>query len=194
MDFNQYLWELGLEHRMNANKEEWARPVNNISLEEMKSYCISKGKRLLTAPIYDANVFYRKKKSDASGSPFELISRGQLAPELPSVSLNQHDDTYSTDSASWIGTFQWRTQYFEVLDNPWAPLFNLSTYSKLWPAKHGWDYLSYRTSWNGREGELQEVSPRHSVWGELNLFSTEPLDFKKVPLVFRCYREWGDFF
>ncbi|MDH4467501.1 MAG: hypothetical protein QE271_05530 [Bacteriovoracaceae bacterium] len=187
-DYNEFLWFQGKENQIQSNAEKWPFPVTNLTQVEMKDFCHFRGKRPLTAALYDANVFFRKPNSE---NQFELISRNQLFPQSPKGLNDKTKKAFSMDYASWMGTFQWKDHYFEAVENAWDPTFNLSTFSLLLPADHPWNHIAYRTGWNGKSGEGSKMNSANSIWG---MIESIPLNPSKVEIAFRCYQEFGEFF
>lgn len=187
-----------LNHMNHNEMEHDDQPATQLSLRQQKAYCTFRGKKLLTAPLFDAATFYRsgvelQNEWQRSLYPWgntplakmDKLLENQCRFVFSKECLRLTDTTYSLDNISWMGIFQIMGGVPESLDNPIDPFFNLKASSYFTMQNSAWNQLGVRMHWNGKMMDEQEWQNLHSVLGEEVPFGYNHHD--PLPIGFRCY-------
>lgn len=150
------------------------RPSSLLSLEEMKSFCAFRGKRLASAQVVEAASFYPSGSSEKAGRTLirydypwtrrkseSFLYKVKKDPEL---SLTKFDCektyvqncfevtpfvTHMTKSSSWSGIFQVMGGPFEAYENNLESRRNLRASSFYFPVESDVHKLGEKLYWDG---------------------------------------------
>ena len=159
------------------------RPVTQLSFLEMKEYCESIDKKLLTAKLYDAMNLQGKRIKEllveSNGSEcLDFYHRDCFVKKEKMFYL-------STDNVSQIGTYDIRGGAFEAVQNDEHPFFNLIASSMYFGPKSYWHNITHRTHWDGLGHKRKNFNFISSITGEY----LESINGKNLKVGFRCYRD-----
>jgi hypothetical protein len=161
---------------------QWHEPALNLSVEEQKNFCLSRGKKLMLSHLLDA----------ASFTPFEIFK----PQEIPRRSIYPWGDRINKENnpknntISWMGINHIWGEELESTVNYFHPWLNLKVNSKHFAQAHVLQHLGRRVHWDGED------------FFHLNFHFSSSINYrppiKDIPLdaelgvAFRCYMERGD--
>ena len=180
-----------------------AAPATMLTKKQMEDYCMTYGKGVLPAHLYDAATFHPEKYEDKNKNYIyrsrypeggrnskhflEKIKKGKLdkpnsdqcrkAYGLECFQITQFEH-HSRASTTWSGLYQVMGGYPEYLENYIDPKRNLKASSFYLPMVSQFHQLGKRSYWDGEGGGFQNF--------EAGLYP--PID-KNYEVAFRCYRE-----
>jgi hypothetical protein len=186
------------------NKNLWAYPATFLNRREMEKYCHFRGKKVLSASVYDAMTFYpynltkmrpkliyrgpypwSKKKNDTflyqalMYSDFQIKSEHCLKVYTKECKEINSLFKYFSESVSWVGMFQILGGYLEYVENKIDSEKNLKASSFYFKSHSSWHALGERAYWDG-EGFLHI---------NFNWFNKPPeKDEMSYEVGFRCMR------
>lgn len=164
-----------ISSKLREDSKLWPFPATFLTVDNMRKYCAFKGKKVLSAHVYDAFTFipfnldnkfpkriYRspypwsKKSNDAWPYKMKKYDDYQITDEdckncysqecVGKISINE----YFKESVSWAGLFGVLGGIMEYLENPIHPRENLKASSKFFTGDSDWHALGIRAFWDGQ--------------------------------------------
>ncbi len=192
---------------LKKNIFSWTEYADNLSLNEMKDYCHSRGKKLLSTRIYDAASFFRDESKEHLTSLFAWGDRnkGLISPradfldqyesggkvpkrtchKIPTKECLASFRSYEKDNISWMGIHDVMGGYLEAMDNQEYPYFNIKASSFYFDQFSPWHLLSHRFHWDGRGFESKNFTFDSSLLGTKG----DAIEDSNIKVGFRCMRE-----
>ena len=158
----------------------WSRPASGLTYDQMRKYCVFRGKQLLEAHIMDAASFFPQEKQipdfflrnpypwtpRAKESFLNKTGKGEIVPttkdcsrayvkECQSITPFEY---HSNDAASWMEIYATLGGYLEAVRNPVYPLKNLKASSFYFAAASTWHQVGRRALWDGQGFRLPNFS------------------------------------
>lgn len=181
-------------------------PATNLTLEEMKKFCFSRGGHLLQAHYYDAAAMFPKNTEDPRPesitlSYFPWTTKNKTEPlflwqenKLKTAPKNICDRLRSSDCQqhqvyvagnkfeTWAGLGDILNGYSEVVDNPIEPNRNLSFFDYSQSSKSKYLRLGVRVEWDGKDFGKDHFK----------IENIDEFDIQKIKVGFRCmYYDFG---
>lgn len=169
-DINEWVIAYEKDSRLlNSKREQWMDPATHLKLSEMKSYCHSYGKKLLSSHLFDAIAFmpsdqrlafpdylylsWSSWSRDQSGSVF----RDDISPTQALCQKAFTKDcvdkfpfeAFNTNSASWADVYQVMGGEVEVVSNKFKLQKNLILSSRYYERSSPYHQLTRKGSWDG---------------------------------------------
>ncbi len=176
-----------LEYNFWKNKKKKAGlkdyfPVNDLNFLEMKEFCKERGKKLLTAKLYDAMTYSKIARIDL----FADISKKTCSMIYSKDCIGKKElKFWNTNNVSWIGTYDIRGGIPEVVENQEERFFNTVSSSFYFDRSSFWHNLTHRFHWNELGFSEKDFNFVSSVTGE----QLKIIEKNKIKVGFRCYRE-----
>ena len=128
-------------------------PALKLNLDQMKKFCLDRGKQLLQAHIFDASSFF----------PSSLENGYIFKSKYPWG--NEKKETGFEKSVSWNGVFFPLGGEMEVFKNIFTPHENLKVSNSNLKKNNPWNQIALRAHWDGEGRELKnfEFTQSHSV-------------------------------
>jgi hypothetical protein len=206
LDINLWIDKTKNKIPKRSDESKLSRPASHLTLKQMRSYCAFRGKKLMTAHVFDAMSFHpgdedkirnkylvkrpypwSKRKSKVflyealKGKDAKLTKENCRKAFVKECMADFRPRAYDTRSASWVGAFQLLGGVMETMDNSVIGKQNLLLSSQYLSASSPWQQLGKRIYWDG----LGNDSKNFDFPKGINL-STYNL---KYEVGFRCMKE-----